>query len=114
MIAKSLIAATAVAATMALAPVPAAEAKTNIDIKIGIGLGGYHPGYGRVYVRPGHGPGYISCHRGKNIVDASGFNKVHAVDCSLPGYRFTAWKAGHKYLVQVNRYGAIVDVDRIF
>ena len=42
MIAKSLIAATAVAATMAVA-LPASDAKADVDVTIGLGVGGYYP-----------------------------------------------------------------------
>jgi hypothetical protein len=112
MIAKTLIAAAAIATTFAVAaPVQQAEAKTNIDINIGLGAGSFYPGFYPSYYSH---PGYISCHRGKKIVDYSGFNKVNAVDCSLPGYKYTAWKHGHKYFVRVNGNGRITNVNRIF
>lgn len=135
MIAKSLIAAAAVAATLSVA-LPAEDAKADVDVTIGIGAGGYHSGYG--YDDYGYAPGYvhggydhgydddygyggyrpyrshISCGRGRNIVDNSGFNKVKPVDCSLPGYRYTAWKKGHKYMVRMNGKGNITDIRRIF
>lgn len=117
MIGKSLIAAAAVATTMVVAlPATQAQAKTNFDINIGLGFGGYGNGYGYGY---GYGPtyyhkSYISCGKGRKIVNWSGFNKVKAVDCSLPGYKYTAWKKGHKYMVRVNGNGNITHVSKIF
>jgi hypothetical protein len=136
MIAKSLIAAAAIAATMAVA-LPAQEAKADVDVSIGIGVGGFHPGYGYndydydydADFDAGYGDGYgygydypvhkpysnkISCNKGRRIVDNSGFNKVKAVDCSLPGYRYTAWKKGRKYMVRMNGRGNITGVSKIF
>ena len=116
MIGKSLIAAAAVATTMTLA-LPASQAQAGVDINIGIGLGAfpgyYDPGY------PVYNPGYpkykshISCNKGRKIVDNSGFNFVKAIDCKLPGYRYTAWKNGKKYVVSVNRWGSIFKVQKI-
>jgi len=126
MIAKSLIAAAALAATMTLA-LPAQEAKADVDVNIGIGFGGYAPGYhsGGYGYGYGHGYGYgygypskkpyrISCSTGRRIVDNAGFNRVKAVDCSLPGYRYTAHKRGHRYMVRVNGRGNITGVTRIY
>ena len=58
MIAKSLIAAAALATTMTLA-LPADEAKADLDVNIGIGVGvgvgaGFYPGY-----YPGYYPDYL-------------------------------------------------------
>ena len=115
MIAKSLIAAAAVASTMAVAmPASEAQAKTNIDISVGLGFGGgYGGGYG--YYDDGYYPhhSYISCKKGRNIVAWKGFKHVKAVDCSLPGYKFTGWKFGKKYLVRVNGHGHIVKISKI-
>ena len=114
---KTLIAAAAVATTFAIAtPVQQAEAKTNIDINIGLGAGGFYPGYYEpgYYPAYGYGGGYISCKKGRKIVDWSGFHNVHAVDCSLPGYKYTAWKNGHKYMVRVNGHGNITGFHKIF
>jgi len=128
MIAKSLIAAAAIAAIMAVA-LPAQEAKADIDVDIGIGVGGFHPGYGYNDYDDDYGYGYgygygypvhkpqsytISCNKGRRIVDNAGFNKVKAVDCSLPGYRYTAWKKGRKYMVRMNGRGNITGVSKIF
>ena len=120
MITKSLIAAAAVAASVtAFAPAQQAQAKTNIDIGIGFGFGGYNPGYGYGYgygYAPVYDPyfGAISCHRGKKIVKWAGFNNVQPVDCSLPGYKYTGWKWGHKYLVRVNGGGNITGEHMLF
>ena len=122
MIAKSLIAAAAIAATLSVAaPVQQAEAKTNVDINIGFGLGGGYgyggyDGYYAYYPEPIYEPRYrsISCSRGARIVDRSGFHDVRAVDCSLPGYQYVAWRHGHQYLVLMDRRGTIVDVNRIY
>jgi hypothetical protein len=115
MIAKSLIAAAAIATTMAVA-LPASQAQAGVDINIGIGLGGFNGGYYEPGYYPSHKPhhNYISCGKGRNIVDWSGFNKVKAVDCTLPGYKYTAWRNGHKFVVRMNRWGNITDVNKIF
>lgn len=133
MLTKSLIAAAAVAATLAVAvPAPEAQAKTNFDIDVNLGLPiygdgygygygyGYDGGYGHDYGDDGYYPahgGYshygISCGEGKRIVRWSGFRKVRAVDCDRPGYKYTAWKHGRKYLVRVNGAGAITHVKRV-
>ncbi len=116
MIAKSLIAAAAVATTMTLA-LPASQAQAGVDINIGIGVGGYPGYYGPGY--PVYNPGYptyknhISCKKGRNIVDNSGFNNVKPIDCSLPRYKYTGWRFGKKYVVSVNRWGNIVKVNKI-
>lgn len=119
MITKSLIAAAALAASVtAFAPAQQAQAGTNIDFTIG--FGGYYPGYGYPGYGYGHYPVYnryygpISCHRGKNIVAWSGFYNVRAVDCALPGYKYTAWRGRHEYLVKVNGGGNITRVQVIY
>jgi hypothetical protein len=127
MIGKSLLAAAALAATMTVA-IPASQARADVDVDIGIGFGGYAPGYygggyghgydydyGYGYDRyPAHRPNRISCGTGRRIVDNSGFNRVKAVDCDLPGYRYTAHRKGHKYMVRVNGRGNITGVSRIY
>ena len=126
MIGKSLIAAAAVAATMTFA-LPAQEARADIDVDIGIGFGGYVPGfyggsyghgyghdYGYGYGYPVHRPHRISCAQGRRIVDRSGFNRVKAVDCQLPGYRYTAHRNGHRFVVRVNGRGHITGVSKIY
>lgn len=130
MIGKTLIAAAAVAATFAVA-LPAPEARADVDVDIGIGIvpgyyaggytgGGYYHGdydYDRDY---GYGHGYrpyrkgISCGTGRNIVADAGFHRVRPVDCELPGYRYTARKNGHKFVVRVNARGNITDIRRVY
>jgi hypothetical protein len=131
MIAKTLIAAAALAATITVA-MPAQEAKADVDVNIGIGLFpadgyghgfdnyGYDDGYG--YGDADYGWGYhsehrryrISCGQGRRIVDRSGFNRVRPVDCELPGYRYSAWKHGKKFMVRVNGHGNITDIRRVY
>ena len=65
--------------------------------------GGYgYPEYRRHY--------RISCGRAQDIVANAGFHRVRPVDCSLPGYRYTARKNGHKFMVRVNGHGNITGV----
>ncbi len=114
MIAKSLIAAAALAASIT-AFAPAQQAQAGVDIIVNVGFGGHYRGYGY-----GHYPVYnryygpISCQRGKNIVDRSGFYNVRAVDCALPGYKYTAWRGRHEYLVKVNGSGYITRAQVIY
>ena len=125
---KSLIAAAAVAATMTFA-LPAQDARADIDVDIGIGFGGYVPddygvpygyghgyedGYGYGYGYPVHRPHRISCAQGRRIVDRSGFTRVRPVDCELPGYRYTAHRNGHRFMVRVNGRGHITGVSRVY
>lgn len=111
MIGKSLIAAAAVATTLGLA-LPASQAQAGVDINITLGGGGYFPGYYQPNY-PVYNPGHISCKKGRKIVDNSGFNFVKAIDCSLPGYRYTGFKGGKKYVISVNRFGNIYKVHKI-
>jgi hypothetical protein len=125
MFAKSLIAFAALAATMTVA-LPAQDAKADVDVDIGIGFfpgpgyghgfddyGYQDSGYGWGYY-PEHRPHRISCGQGRRIVDRSGFRRVKPVDCELPGYRYTAWKHGKKFMVRVNGRGNITGVNRIY
>lgn len=110
MIAKSLIAAAAVATTMALVPTTA-QAGTNIDIDLRFGAGGWYPGFYEPYYAPSH----ISCYKGKKILDYNlGYHSVSAVDCSLPGYKYTAKKNGHKWLVRMNGNGHVTGKSKIW
>jgi hypothetical protein len=117
MIMKSLIAASAVAATMAIAaPVAPAEAKVNVYIGLGGGYGpGFYPGYGYGGYYPAPKPYWgISCQKGRNIVKWSGFKNVHAFDCSKPVYQYKAWKQGAPYRVRVSAAGHIIGVKPLF
>ena len=123
MIAKSLIAAAAVAASLtALAPVEQAQAKVHVDINLGLGGGGFYPGY---YPDYGYGGGYypvvdpyygggISCNKGRKIVKWAGFYNVNPIDCSYPVYQYKAWKYGNAYKVKVNMSGDIIKVKPLF
>jgi hypothetical protein len=132
MIAKSLIAAAAVAGSALAFSAAEASAKTNWDIHLGIGIPAYpvyeepvyierpvqvyRPYYGRRYYEE---PRYryvedgISCRTGKDIVRDAGFRGVDAYDCSAPTYGYTAWKRGGYYKVRVNYAGDIVSARRI-
>ena len=112
MIIKSLIAATALTASL-MAFSPPQKAEAGVDINISVGFPGYY-GYGSRYpiFNPRYSP--MNCYNGKNIVRWSGFHKVNAIDCSLPAYKYTAWKSGHKFLVSVNRRGNVMSARKIF
>jgi hypothetical protein len=122
MIAKSLIAAAALATTMTLA-LPAQEAKADVDVNIGIGLGagfypGYYPGYSDYPDYYGdddyyHKKKHISCGKGAKIVDHSGFYNVNAFDCGKPVFKYTAWKKGKKYHVIVSNKGYIIKAYKV-
>ncbi len=117
MIAKSLIAAAAVASSLvAVAP---QQAKADIDFNVGVNLGhpGFHPGYGYGYgygyepVHPIYAPSRISCHEGKRAVRANGFHNVQPIDCEGHSYRYSARRGGAFYRVTVNAFsGRIVRV----
>jgi hypothetical protein len=132
MIAKSFIAAVAVAGSALAFSAPEASAKTNWDIQLGIGIPAfpvyeapvyierpvhvYRPYYSRRYYEE---PRYryvdegISCGTGKEILRDSGFRGVDAYDCSAPTFGYTAWKRGGYYRVRVNYVGDIVSARRI-
>jgi hypothetical protein len=116
MIAKSLTVAAALAVSLAAAlPSTPAQAKTNIDIDLHLG-GGYpvYPGGGGYYpVYDDDSYGGISCHQGKKVVRWNGYKNVHPVDCSLPGYRYTGWKWGKKFMIRVNAHGNITKVKQL-
>jgi hypothetical protein len=127
---KSLIAATAIAASaVALSPAEA-NAKTNWDIHIGLGAPLYPVYEEPVYVerpvytyrpyrvyRPQVEYDYVdrqmSCRYGKQVLRDSGFRGVEAYDCSAPTYGYTAWKRGSYFKVRVNYDGEIVSVRNI-
>jgi hypothetical protein len=137
MFAKSLIAAAAVASTVALGTAAPANADPHFGFSIGFGTPGYgfvDPGYGfgdsgfggpdpffyRHHHRH-HGWGYpapvsygMSCGMGANVVRANGFNGVHPVDCSAPVFGYEAWKRGGLYRVGVSMSGRIVAVNPVY
>jgi hypothetical protein len=109
MFTKSLIAAAAVAASLAgFAPIDQASAKTKIHVGIGFGYGGYypHPGYG-------YQVGGINCWNGRKIVEWAGFHHVNAFDCGAPVYQYRARKFGDWYRVRVNLSGNIVGIKHL-
>ena len=121
MIAKSLIAAAAVAASLtALAPVEQAQAKITVDINVG-GYGpGFYPGYGY----PGYGyPGYYpvvdpyysgkSCWQVKQKLYSLNFKKIHAFDCEGKIYKYKAKKFGNPVVITTTRFGKILNVNYI-
>lgn len=125
MIMKSILAATAVAATLAAAA-PAAEAHHHhIHLNIGIGLG--DPGYGYpppppvyapppppAYYPPPPPPRYydpsadyadsygISCGEGRQIVRESGFYHVRTVECDGQNFKYTGYRHGNSYIIKVD------------
>lgn len=137
MIAKSLIAAAAVAGS-ALAFTAEASAKTNWDFHIGIGVPAYpvyeQPYYAPpIYVQPrtvydyGYEPrrravrryreveydDRLSCRGARNVVRDAGFRNVEAYDCSAPTYGYSAWKHGDLFKVRVTSSGDIISVRQI-
>jgi hypothetical protein len=116
MFAKSLIAAAAVAASLAtVAPVSEASAHTKVFIGLGFG-GGFYPGYGYGYgygYDVGYGYGGISCWKGKQVVQWAGFHDVNAFDCGGPVYQYKARKSGDWYKVKVNWNGNIIGVKHL-
>ena len=59
--------------------------------------------------------GGISCNKGRKIVDWSGFNNVHAFDCSAPVYQLQGLEERPQVQrVKVNMYGNIIGVKKLF
>jgi hypothetical protein len=116
MIAKSLIAAAAVAAVAATASSPAFAKKLDLDVYLGVpGPGYYEPSYPvydePVYRRPRAEYYGISCEEGRNNVRDEGFRKVRAIDCSGRRYTYRARQGGNPYIVKVSRRsGQIISV----
>jgi hypothetical protein len=112
MFAKSMIAATALAATLtAVAPMQPAAAKTNVDINLNFGGPGWYGDYYGDYPVRRHAHYYydpaITCGEGAKVLKYNGFRAIEPVDCSLPRYHYMAWKNHRQYLVTVNRDGEI-------
>ncbi len=124
MIAKTLIAAAAVA-TLATAVSAPANAKVNVDLYVG----GFDPGYYEpsypVYDAPRRpryndydyepAPVYqrygISCEEGRDYVRDSGFRKVRAINCGGKRFTYKARRDGNPYIVRVSRRnGEIISV----
>jgi hypothetical protein len=140
MIAKSLIAAAAVAGSALAFTAADASAKTNFDVHIG--LGGFLPTYevpiyrAPVYIAPQYiyeddfeptpprryrhnrfvvqyDNGGIGCKRGLRVVRSAGFHNVEAYDCSAPTYGYSAWQDGGLFKVRVTSGGDIISVRQI-
>ena len=137
MIAKSLIAALALAAGLATA-LPAPEARADVDIDVAIGVGGYSPpAYGTYDAYDGYGYGhgyrrghveryrhydpyyrdevilYVTCGEGRRILRREGFREVQASNCRGPNYRYTAWKRGKKFDIRLSASGEITRIRRV-
>jgi hypothetical protein len=138
MIMKSILAATAVAATL-FAVVPAAEAnhrhKPHVNIDIGIGDPVYNPGYydpsfddpppprrrrpvyqsDYGYEDPvDYGDDYtISCGQGRQIMRHSGFRNVRTVECDGQNFKYTGYRRGASWIVMIDsRTGEIIRRNR--
>jgi hypothetical protein len=136
MIMKSILAATAVVATLA-AVAPAAEAHhKKHHVYLGIGIGEEYPGYydppppppryrprpRPVYVEPDDGyDGYgddeesyrLSCSEGRRVVRNSGFRDVRAVECDGQNYKYTGYRRGDTWIVMIDsRTGEIIRRNR--
>jgi hypothetical protein len=133
MITKSILAATAIAATLAAAA--PAEAKTHIYLGIGVGAPGYaydpsyDPAYDYappapvyrhprpVYVEPDYGyyqEDYgVSCGQGRRIVRNSGFYNVQTIECDGQNFKYEAERRGRSYIVKLDsRTGEIIEANR--
>ena len=120
MIAKSLIAAAAIAISAAGFTATSANAgKWDVDIGIGIYPGhGYDVGY-PVYDEPDY---YhprrhyrISCQEGAWSVKSAGFRKVRVNDCDGRTYSYTGKRYGERYLIKVSsRSGDIVSARPLY
>lgn len=113
MIGKSLIAAAALAASVA-AFAPAQQAQAGVHVNVTIG-GGFYPAYGYGYYPPTYRNHYtISCRNGGEIVRNHNFRNVRPVDCRLPGYRYVGWKNGNRFVIAVNGRGFIAGLYRTY
>jgi hypothetical protein len=136
MITKTILAATAIAATLAVAA-PAAEAHHRHKLHINVGIGlvdpGYNPGYYDPALdypppppprrpRPVYEPDYgygdpvdygddygVSCGEGRQIVRHSGFRNVRTVECDGQNFKYTGYRRGDTWLVMIDsRTGEII------
>lgn len=106
---KSILIASAMAATFLFASPLPGEAATNIKIYLGVPHYTYRvapdyvyrKGYG--YYRPaGVAGNKISCSRAKNRVQNSGYKNVDRVECSGATYTFRGTRNGKRHVVYVN------------
>lgn len=134
---KSILAATAVAATLAGA-VPAAEAghkKVHVDFNVNVGEPGCYSGYydpacdyparpprrHPVYVPdyawddPSYDDSYdrVSCGEGRQIVRQSGWRGVRPIECDGQNYKYTGFRRGDRWIVVLDsRTGTIIRRNR--
>jgi hypothetical protein len=137
MIMKSILAATAVAATLAVAAPAEAHHHHKLHIGLGINLGdpGYYPDYNPgyydppppppryvprprpVYVEPDYGYDQedygVSCGQGRRIVRNSGFYNVSTIECDGQNFKYEAERRGRTYIVKLDsRTGEIIQANR--
>lgn len=71
--------------------------------------------FGYPHPRPRPRPYHVTCWRGARIIDASGYDRVRAVDCAAPIYGYRAWRNGRPYMVRLQaRTGRILSVRRVY
>ena len=101
----ALAASLSAATVLAAAP---AESKVKVDVYVG---DGYGYGYGHHH---NYNYGRISCQRGANIIDRSGYGSVVILDCGGRYYTYRARNNGKWYrIVLDSRTGYIVDRQRL-
>lgn len=109
---KSIILASAFAATLAIGLPVAAEAKTNVQIYFGMPHYGYQVGPDYRF-RDGYGwyqdthyynnnRGRLSCGEARRAVRNSGFRNVNTIECNGRTYTFEATRRGREVTVFVN------------
>ena len=115
---KSIILASALAATLAMGLPVAAEAKTNVQIYLGMPHYGYQVGPDYRF-RDGYGwyqdtryynnnRGRLSCGEARRAVRNNGFRNVDTIECNGRTYTFEATRRGRDVTVYVNsRTGAV-------
>lgn len=114
MIAKTLIAAAAIATAATLAA--PAQAGTHIDLNVGLGGFSSYPAYDYpaypVYDAPVYHHGWgVSCEEGRQSVKWAGFRHVRPLSCGGKRLTYQARKHGDTFIVKVSRRsGDIVSV----
>ncbi len=132
MIMKTILAAVAIASTMAIA------APAQAGVKVYLGGGFFDNGYGhdgypdyRPDYQPGYEPDYqpdnfyepprrpryrgISCEDGAQQVREEGYRRVRVVECDGRQYTYKARRNGGRFVVVVSRRrGDIVSVEQVY
>ena len=109
---KSIILASAFAATLAMGLPVVAEAKTNVQIYFGMPHYGYQVGPDYRY-RQGYGwyqdsgyysynRGRLSCGEARRAVRNNGFRNVNTIECNGRTYTFEATRRGRDFTVFVD------------